>query len=480
MPLLPQHLHKTIRIGWHSTDWCNYRCEYCPAPVFHQRSKSGRKQDHAFDHHSPAEWLEAFRLFQYDDIYLTIGGGEPFLDRRNLHELLAGLLALPNFHTSLNTNGFWNPDDYSDLPTSRAWLTVSYHPMQVGFEKYLSNLRRIRAAGFRVAVVNIVLAPENLEAVEPAVQALEADGFFVTPWPMISTGLYCSRKRRSERELDLIERYNTQCDTYFVVVNPPTKGSLCFYPAMSYDLWPDGRIQVSCLDGTARDMFTQGAPPLPREAVPCERNYCVGCADMVRSIVGAPFVTAPLDFCEKDASREFIEEVLSYRARYHKEAARRSLPLGLDRVFGRTKLIGFARAMAKQVAFSKPPVVSLSPEAARVPEQAIFGHTDQAEIAARGGDRISVSGWAASRDPERPVREVRMTVGGREIGIIRDFEARPEVATTYCRADLLECGWRGMLHLPALPRGEYSLIPEACDGEGRAAKLPPVILRIDD
>jgi hypothetical protein len=108
---------------------------------------------------------------------------------------------------------------------------------------------------------------------------------------MISAGLYWSRRRRSEGELGLIERFNPPCDNYFLIVNPPTKGRLCFYPAMSYALWPNGRIQIACLDGTVQDLFTRGIPPIPREAVPCEYDHCLGCTDMYRSLVDAPFAT---------------------------------------------------------------------------------------------------------------------------------------------------------------------------------------------
>jgi hypothetical protein len=62
----------------------------------------------------------------------------------------------------------------------------------------------------------------------------------------------------------------------------------------------------------------------------------------------------------------------------------------------------------------------------------------------------------------------------------REIRGRPDVATTYGRADLLSCGWRGMLHLPLLPHGDYNLVPEADDGEGNSGILPASILTISD
>jgi MoaA/NifB/PqqE/SkfB family radical SAM enzyme len=481
MPALPTSLRKAIRINWQMTLWCNYHCEYCPAAVFRQRSKSRQRQPHAFDHHSASEWLDAFRRFEYDDIYVNISGGEPFLDRKNLRDLLAGLLERPNVHPLLNTNGCWDADYFGGLDTSRIAIVMSYHASQVGFEEYFANVRRIRNRGFRIAAINLVLAPENIDRFEAAFHALEDDGFFVSVSPMVSAGVYWSRGTRSERELDLIERYNLPVDNYFVIVNPPTKGRLCFYPAMSYSLWPDGRVQIACRDSVVQDLFTQGIPPIPREATPCEYEHCAGCGDMCRSLVDAPFASGRLDFFEKDACQSWVDETRAYRARYEIEAQRKAWPFGLDRVLRRGNEIPSVRAMAKKAAASsRTPVVSMGPALAPLPEQPIFGHSDQARIIARGGDRISVSGWAASRDQGAPLREVRMILDGREIGVFRDFSERPDVAATYGRADLLRCGWRGMLNLPALSNGDHNLVPEAYDAQGNLSVLPALIVTIAD
>ena len=481
MPALPEALRDSIRIDWHLTSWCNYRCDYCPVDVFHQRSRSRRKQAHSFDHYPVEKWLEALQQFRYGTIYLNLGGGEPFLDRRNLHRLLSGLLSRSEIQPTINTNGFWDPAPYRDMDTSRIALIVSYHPNQVEFDKYLANLRRIRDAGFRIGPLNLVLAPENIDRFEAALTALESEGFFVNGSPMISTGLYWSRHERTSRELDLMEKYSPTCDSYFLIVNPPTKGRLCFYPAMSYSLSPDGTIQVTCRDGSARNLFTEGIPPIPREAVPCDYDHCIPCGSMYRSLVDAEYATIPVSFFEKDACRVSVEETRAYRTRYEAEARRRPLPLGLDRLFRRKSGIMSVREMAAQAAASQKPVlVSIGPAQSPVPEEPIFGHTDQSRIAARSGDRVSVSGWAASRDPRRPIVAVRMVLEGREIGVFRDFTERPEVATTYGRADLLHSGWRGMLFLPALPDGEHNLVPEACDAEGNRATLPAAVVSIED
>jgi hypothetical protein len=132
------------------------------------------------------------------------------------------------------------------------------------------------------------------------------------------------------------------------------------------------------------------------------------------------------------------------------------------------------------VASEKVPLLSMCPASVPLPEQPVFGHFDQSKIVARRGDRISVSGWAVSQNRQAPVREVRMILDGREIGVFRDFLPRPDVAATYGRTDFLRCGWRGMLYVPMLRRGEYTLIPEAHDTEGNVGVLPASLVTITE
>ncbi len=310
MPLLPAHLQDVIRINWHVSSWCNYSCEYCPVVVFRQRSKTGQAQPHAFDYQPVAEWLRIIQQLALNETHLNISGGEPFLDRTNFHALLAGLLALPQIRVAVATNGYWDPAFYKDIDKSRISVMIAYHPREIAFEKFLDNLRRIRDAAFKISMVNFVLAPENMDHFDAAFEALEAEGFFVNVSSMMSAGRYWARTERTERELDLIERYNTPSDNYFKLVKPETKGQLCFYPAMTYYLMYDGLIQVACQDGTIRNVFKDGIPPIPREAVACEYDRCVGCSDMYRGLVDHPMVRSPLQFF---GTEDYVEEVRRYR-----------------------------------------------------------------------------------------------------------------------------------------------------------------------
>src|SRR5262245_27869136 len=98
---LPERLHDAARIAWHITNWCNYGCAYCTAVVYHKRSRDGAPQDHAFDHQPVARWIEAFARFPQREVLLKITGGEPFLDRANLRDLLHGVLGMPRFSVQI-------------------------------------------------------------------------------------------------------------------------------------------------------------------------------------------------------------------------------------------------------------------------------------------------------------------------------------------------------------------------------------------
>src|SRR5579863_5421700 len=149
---LPEGLRKSVRINWHITSWCNYHCDYCPVMTFQRRSPRREKQPHAFDHHSVAEWLSLLTRFPEQEIHLKITGGEPFLDRKNLKDLLHGVSQIERFHVGIDTNGYWSPDYFRSLDKSRLFLNVSCHIGEVRFDEFFDRLLSIRNSGFRVAM----------------------------------------------------------------------------------------------------------------------------------------------------------------------------------------------------------------------------------------------------------------------------------------------------------------------------------------
>lgn len=460
-PALPEHLQDSLRIAWHISSWCNYSCPYCGVLVFHKRAKDKEaRQAHAFDHAPVEKWLDVFRGFPQKRIYLKITGGEPFLDRANFLTLLEGLTAMERYTLRIDTNGTWDPSYFKGVDKRRILLNISFHPGEVEFAAYRKRLLAIRDAGFQVGMVNFVMSPENIDFTEETLNQMEKDGFFMNVSAMIATGIYTSRKERTRRELELIEGYNPAIDVHYRLVNPVTKGRLCFHPAFSYYMLYDGSIKVHC-GGQLQNIFDAGAPELPRTAVPCPYEHCESCVEMYRSLVDEPLVTRPLSLYPLN---EYVDEVLAHRRERRWKNVTQSWRRRVERVFltgsqpnGNNGLV---------------PVGEIQAAASDV-----VGSVDGIRVEARSRDRLLVSGWAASRT-HGPVKEVRLRVGEQAIGVVKHFCARPEVAERLQRPDLAECGWQTMVYLPPLRPGTYQLVAQGVASDGAAADLDPLEVRI--
>jgi MoaA/NifB/PqqE/SkfB family radical SAM enzyme len=472
MSLLPEHLQNAVRVSWHLTSWCNYSCEYCGVLIYHKRAKDGQRQAHAFDHYSVERWLEAFASFPQEQIYLKITGGEPFLDRANLRELLKGLTSMRRFTMRIDTNGTWDPSFFADIDKSRILLNISYHPNEITLEAFLPRVRAIRQAGFTVSMVNFVLAPENIEQCERSIAALEHDGFFVNVGPMMFSGIYASRTGRSPREVEILEEYNPPIDLHYRLINPDTKGRLCYHPALSYYMLYDGSIETYCL-GNWQNLFTDGLPALPREAVPCPKTKCDGCVEMYRSLVDEPLNTTPLGLYPLD---EYVNEIKVHARTQTWKHKLRKVP-----VLNRLVKPGFV--MPAEADISLP---LLAPDAIKpaLPLEPVFGKVESlngsSSMEARSRDRLSFSGWAASREHGAPLKEIQIMLETNSMRIVRDFHPRPDIAAHFGRSEFVKSGWRTMVDLPALASGEYHLKILGVASDGGSASLGDIPLRIID
>lgn len=471
---LPEHLRNRVRIAWHISNWCNYSCQYCGVLVFLKRAKDRQKQAHAFDHYPVEQWLEAFRKFPQDQIYLKITGGEPFLDRIPFRTLLAGLTADERFTLRIDTNGTWDPAFFREIPKERILLNISFHPNETTLDAFLPRLKAIRNAGFTVSMVNFVLAPENMDASEEAISRLEGDGFFVNVGAMISTGIYGSREIRTKREVEILEKYNTPLDLYYRLVNPVTKDRPCFHPALSYYMLYDGSIKVDCV-GNLQNLFTDGLPPLPREAVSCPYTHCYSCMEMYRAIPDESKVKSPLGLYPLD---EYVRETREWRRTYRWKALLRKLPLA-----GRLAPNG-SFSLPVSVPDSTPvsPLLTVDAIQPALPEQPVFGTVEGgvSAIEARSRDRIALSGWVASRSHGAPIQSLRITLAERELGVVREFHERPDIAARFGRANFSRSGWRTMVYIPSLEPGEYSISVHGVAPSGESAQVWNAPVRIVD
>ena len=443
--LLPQRLQNSVRITWFLTYWCNYTCDYCGIDVFLQRSKSGVKQNHAFDHYPVERWLEEFQRLPQDEIYLKITGGEPFLDRANFRVLLLGLTSSNRFQIRIDTNGFWDPAFFADVPKQNLMLVVSYHPLEIAFDKYLSRLREIRDSGFRIELVNFVLAPENLEACEAAVRGLEAEGFLVSVGTMIPVGVYGSRDHRTEREVEILAKYTPPLDLHYRLMNPATKGRLCFHPALSYNMLYDGSISTYCLNDW-QNIFTDGPPVRPVEAIPCPQERCDGCMEMYRALDAEPLNDTPLGLYPVSQHAEDL--------RKHRASPTASVPYHFNPP-------------------PKPaPMISADAIKSAVPLEAVFGSLESylgdPTIHVRSRDRLRLEGWAAGREN---VKEIQLFLNDRNVGVVSEFHQRDDVAIRFGRPEFARSGWRTMIYLPSLPHGLYEFRGVGVNPSGESAAI---------
>ena len=469
---LPPHLERSVRISWHITSWCNYSCDYCPVLVFHKRSKNGDRRNHAFDHYSAEQWLEAFETkFSEQDILLRITGGEPFLDRENFRKILLGVLAMPAWSIQIDTNGSWDPEYFRDVPKDKLGLNIAFHPQMVSFDAFYKRIRQIRDHGFHIGMLNFVLAPENLEEFRKRLEQVERDGFFVNLSPMNPTGTYLSRAKRSDEEMELIEKYNMPVDVKYKVVRPGIKDKLCYHPAISYYMLFDGRIQVHCLDDTYQNLFTDGPPPRPREAVGCRYNECIACTEMYRAIADEPLYDRPLSLYHRG---EYIEEVKAFREQRRRRERLSKLPIIGSLVKPRPSLYEQLPAAVR-----KPDLLPVEELKPALPPTPIFGALDStAPVQAYARDRIYLAGWAASSRFGAPLEQVRLTLNGDELGRIENFYPRPDVSVSYQRKELEQSGWRTMVWVPALGLGQYRIEVEGVAPDGTRGSLGVIPLEI--
>ena len=178
---------------------------------------------------------------------------------------------------------------FRGLDKRNIFLDIGFHPTQTSLPRLLEQIKRILRSGFRIAIVNYVVSPENIDLFEAAYDALVSEGQFVQVSAMFPTGVHLSREDRSERELEILVRHNTPLNLHYKLLWPRMNRRMCLYPTRNYQLLWDGTAQISCME-ESQNVFDSGFPELPAQAVPCPRYQCIGCTDMYRSLVDEPLL----------------------------------------------------------------------------------------------------------------------------------------------------------------------------------------------
>lgn len=273
-------------LQWQLTMWCNYRCQYCrqdhsrhsvlESSPWLDNDAGGRPpaKSHWADNASPERWLSALeRCFGDKRLVITLTGGEPLLDRPNMTALLAGFAAAPWVESvRIDTNGSSKPYLWP-VDWSKVSFMVSYHPTEISEVDFFADLDGMLSAGLDVTVVNLVVLPDRVPLLASLARKLRSRGVPLGALPAYGTKMYYT-----EAELQELRRYLPPEDWFFRS-GGETYGRSCLYPALAYEMNPDGAVSVAChplngnvLEGTLPRGFDSYVD-CPHEKCTCVNRY---------------------------------------------------------------------------------------------------------------------------------------------------------------------------------------------------------------
>lgn len=290
----PENAKPVRLIRWMLTEWCNYRCPYCPQNHDRNNIVNGH-QSHAFDNFPVEKWIEAFqRQLSTCRIALVITGGEPMLDRKNMVPLLQELCGMDGIdNIRIDTNTSWNPEWYNGSLAPKITFMSTYHPTQTSKETFYAHLDQLQSKGFRIGMVNYVMNSETSFADYYKIkEELYAKGIPLHPNP-----LWNSQGRYDGSQLLFLEKELPRTDFLYRSQTASPRRKKCLFPALAYEMKSWGEIHVGCYTDIRGSFFDQRLPELFKKAAPCPHDSCV-CLDKYsfltdsnRNINTNPFVT---------------------------------------------------------------------------------------------------------------------------------------------------------------------------------------------
>jgi len=138
-----------VFIDWPLTNWCNYRCSYCP--VLRDLHSDFKKPDHTELHN-----LTLARLKNLSSNFnICITGGEPCLHPQ-IDEIISSLVNMKNcLNVALFTNLSRSLEYYkslAQLKTDKLGICASYHPDFANKEKFIEKAIAIKESGNMINV----------------------------------------------------------------------------------------------------------------------------------------------------------------------------------------------------------------------------------------------------------------------------------------------------------------------------------------
>jgi len=262
-------------LRWLMTEWCNYRCPYCPQTHDRRADKGHGMTAHAFDNFPVEQWLEAFdRHFATTRLSLVLTGGEPMVDRRRMLGFLNHLSARALVECiRIDTNLWWRPEQFAGLDPAKIILMCTFHPSQVEEAVFIERLQAVQRYGLSIGMVNYVMDDDNGTQFVERAKLFAGLGVTLHPNP-----LWNRRGDYSEAGLALVRRAIPEHDYRYRTGLESPKGKPCHFPSLSYEMDATGKITPGCLYDRTGSFFDPHLPAGPEAAVPCPFSKCV-CLD---------------------------------------------------------------------------------------------------------------------------------------------------------------------------------------------------------
>jgi len=266
----PPNKEPVFLLNWSITQWCNYKCPYCPQS--HDRfGHIGKYAAHAFDNHPLEKWLEAFsHHFQKRRLSLVITGGEPMLDVKNMAPFLKGVASMSTVECiRIDTNASWKLDDYKEVDPSKIILMCSYHPSHVSQMTFKNKLKKLVDFGFKIGMVNLVITKDNLKMYWELKKELSEIGIPLHPGP-----LWYSDENCCEDILMFFKKELPEADFKFRAKKISPYKKKCLFPALAYQMNQFGELHIGCYPTVHGSLFDNDLIKTFTGPVPCPKNEC--------------------------------------------------------------------------------------------------------------------------------------------------------------------------------------------------------------
>lgn len=270
---------KTIILRWHITSWCNYNCPYCGQN--HKRLKTS----HAFDVATVSEWIKSFDAKfgkSGHNLVLVLTGGEPMLDTENMAvflNIICGKSYLLNLR--IDTNFSWDPAKYAHIKNKeKIWLMCTYHPHRAEESVFMRKIIQVAHDGYNIGMVNFVITKDNSALFENMADELHKQHIPLHPNP-----LWDSKGRYSEEALRLFKKHLPENDFLYRSGISRTFLKKCLFPAIGYQMGPNGKINVGCHPSLNANFLNEQVPSLFKGYARCPKISCK-CLDMYSFLRG--------------------------------------------------------------------------------------------------------------------------------------------------------------------------------------------------